>query len=327
MLRAKIIGTGSYTPDKILTNQDFEKMVDTSDEWIKSRTGISERHVAVKGQVTSDFCVAAAKRALEMANIGADDIDLLLIGTVTPDYKLPSLACVVQRKLGLKNAATMDIVAACSGFIFGLSIARAQIISGIYKNIMVIGAEMLSSITNYEDRNTCVLFGDAAGAAILTATEEDTGILSTYMKSDGNLGELLCIPAGGTQNPFSRNGNTPWSDYFIQMRGNEIFKHAVRHMGDAAERVISEAGMTCEQIDWLIPHQANIRIIKATADRVGIPMEKVFMNIEKYGNTSAASVPLALDQAVRTGVVKTGDNIVSVAFGGGLTWGAVLFRW
>jgi 3-oxoacyl-[acyl-carrier-protein] synthase-3 len=327
MLRAKIIGTGSYTPEKILTNQDLEKLVDTSDEWIKSRTGISQRHIAVKGQATSDLCVASAQNALEMANISSDDIDLLLVGTVTPDYKLPSLACIVQKKLGLKNAATMDIVAACSGFIYGLAIARAHIISGIYKNIMVIGAEMLSSVTNYEDRNTCVLFGDGAGAAILTATEEDTGILATYMKSDGNLADLLCIPAGGSHTPYSRNGDTPWSDYFIQMRGNEVFKHAVRHMGDAAKRVIAEAGLTNDQIDWMIPHQANIRIIKATADRVGVPMEKVFMNIEKYGNTSAASVPLALDEAVRSGLIKTGDNIVSVAFGGGLTWGAVLFRW
>ena len=328
MTRAKIIGTGSYVPEKVLTNQDLEKMVDTSDEWIRTRSGIVERRIAAPGENTSDLCVHAATRALEMANLTAEDIDLLLVASVTPDYRLPSLACVVQNKMGMLNAAAMDVVAACAGFIHGLAIGKAFIAINEYKHIMVIGAEELSRITNYEDRNTCVLFGDAAGAAILTASDDDSGILATYLKSDGRLGSLLCIPAGGVASPFVVDGvGPPKSDFFLYMKGNEIYKHAVRSMGDAAERVIKDAGLDTSDVDWLVPHQANIRIIQATAKRIGLSMDKVYLNLEKYGNTSAASVPLALDEAVREGTIKRGDTIVSAAFGGGLTWGAVLFRW
>lgn len=327
MTRAKIIGIGSYAPEKVLTNSDLEKIVDTSDEWIKTRTGISERRIAADGEDTSDMCVRAAAGALDMAGISADDIDLIIAGTVTPDYRLPSVSCMIQKKLGASNAATMDVVAACAGFIHGLSIAQAYITAGTYKNIMVFGAEKLSSITNYEDRNTCVLFGDAAGVAILSASDDDSGILSTYLKSDGNLDRLLHIPAGGTHTPCGHNGDFRREDTCIIMHGNEIFKHAVRYMGDAALRVAKEAGLEPEDIDLLVPHQANLRIIQATAKRLGLPWEKVYLNIEKFGNTSSASVPLALDHAVKEGRIKKGDNIISVAFGGGLTWGAVAIRW
>ncbi len=327
MTRAKIIGIGSYTPERVLTNSDLEKIVDTSDEWIISRTGIIERHIAADDEDTSDMCVEAAKSALDMAGLKETDIDMIIAGTVTPDYRLPSLSCMIQKKLGASNSATMDIVAACAGFIHGLSVAQAYIATGTYKNILVFGAEKLSSITNYDDRNTCVLFGDAAGAAILTASDDESGILSTYLKSDGNLDRLLYIEAGGTHTPYGQNGDFRKQDTCIVMHGNEVFKHAVRYMGDAAARVAKEAGFTPDSIDLLVPHQANIRIIQATAKRVGVPWEKVYLNIEKYGNTSAASVPLALDQAVKEGRIKKGSNIVIVAFGGGLTWGAAAIRW
>ncbi len=328
MVRAKIVGTGSYVPEKVLSNFDLEKLVDTSDEWIRTRSGISERRIAAEGEDTSDMSVKAAKNALNMAGMTPEDIDLLLVASVTPDYRLPSQACIVQDKLELTNAATMDVIAACAGFIHGMSVAQAYIATGMYKRIMIIGAEELSRITNYKDRNTCVLFGDAAGAAILTKSDDDSGILSTYLKSDGSLARLLCIPAGGVHAPFNHNGSgPPKEDFYLYMKGNEIYKHAVRSMGYAAERVITDAGLEKSDVDWLVPHQANIRIIQATAKRIGLPMEKVYINLEKYGNTSAASVPLALDEAIRNGVIKKGDNIVSAAFGGGLTWGAALFRW
>lgn len=327
MTRAKIIGIGSYVPEKVLTNADFEKMVNTSDEWIITRTGISERRVCADGEDTSDMCVRAAERALESAGLKPADIDLVVAATVTPDFRLPSLACVIQKKMGLINAAAMDVAAACAGFIYGLSMAQAYINTGTFKRIMIIGAERLSSITDYSDRNTCVLFGDGAGVAILAASDDDSGILATYLKSDGTLDSLLNIPAGGTHLPFGRNGNFDHRLTCLHMNGNEIFKHAVRFMGDAALKVVNDAGLTPDQVDLLVPHQANIRIIKATARRLGIPMERVYVNIDKFGNTSSASVPLALDHAVREGRIKKGDHIVSVAFGGGLTWGAVAIRW
>jgi len=327
MTRAKIIGIGSYAPEKVLTNGDLEKMVDTSDEWIKSRTGISERRIAGDGEDTSDMCLRAAHKALARAELSADAIDLIIAGTVTPDFRLPSLSCMIQKKLGAFNAATMDVVAACAGFIHGLSIAQAYIATGAFKHIMVFGAEKLSSITNYEDRNTCVLFGDGAGAAVLAPSDDDSGILSTYLKSDGNHDRLLYIQAGGTNTPYGHNGDFRYTDGCIVMHGNEVFKHAVRYMGDAAARVAKDAGLEAKDIDLFVPHQANIRIIRATAQRLGLPWEKVYLNIEKYGNTSAASVPLALDQAVDEGRIKKGDNIISVAFGGGLTWGAAAIRW
>jgi 3-oxoacyl-[acyl-carrier-protein] synthase-3 len=329
MIRAKIAGIGSYVPERVLSNQELEQIVDTSDEWIVSRTGISERRIAANDEDTSDMCVEAARGAFEMASVTAADIDLILAATVTPDFRLPSMACIIQKKLGAKNAASMDIAAACAGFIHGLSIGQAYINAGSYRRILVFGAEKLSSVTNYEDRNTCVLFGDAAGAAVLTPSDDDSGILATYLKSDGSLDRLLYIPSGGTHDPcLGANGDRDHGlGTCIRMNGNEVFKHAVRFMGDAAMRVVKEAGLTTDQVDLLVPHQANIRIIRATAERMGLPWDKVYMNIDRFGNTSAASVPLALDEAIRTGRIKRGDNVVSVAFGGGLTWGAVLFRW
>ncbi len=327
MLRAKIVGTGSYAPERIMTNHDLAKMVETSHDWIMSRTGIAERRVAASDQSTSDLCAEAARGAFEMSGIKAEEIDLIIAATVTPDYHLPAMACVIQKKLGAVNAASMDVVAACAGFIHGLSIAQAYIATGTYKKIMVFGAEVLSTITNYQDRNTCVLFGDGAGVAILVPSEDESGILSTYLKSDGTLDELLYIPGGGTEMPFGRNGDQDSTLRCIHMRGNEIYKHAVRSMGDASMRVIKEAGLETEQISLFVPHQANMRIIQAVAKRLGMPMEKVFLNLEKYGNTSAASVPLALDEAVRQGRIKSGDYVLSAAFGGGLTWGAAVIRW
>lgn len=327
MPQARIIGTGAAYPERILTNRDFEQMVDTSNEWIISRTGIAERRVAKEGQVTSDFCVEAAEKALEMAGRKPEDVDLILCATVTPDYRLPSLACIVQKRMEMNNAASMDIVAACAGFIHGLSIAQAYIAAGTYRTILLIGAEMLSSVTNYKDRNTCILFGDAAGAVVIEPSNNGRGVLATYLKSDGRYDTLLNIPAGGAKSPYIRNGQFSAEETCIHMNGNEVFKHAVRQMGDAAVKVLAMAGISREDIDLMVPHQANIRILQATAKRIGLPMEKVYLNLEKFGNTSSASVPVALDEAWRTGKIKENDNILSVAFGGGLTWGAVAIRW
>ena len=324
---AVITGTGSFTPEKVLTNADLEKMVETTDEWITARSGIKERRIADKETAASDLSFEATKKAMEEAKIKPEELDLILIGTVTPDYLLPSTACILQDKLGAKNAAVMDIVAACSGFLYGLSVAQAFIYSGKYKTILVIGVEVLSKITNWNDRNTCVLFGDGAGAAIVQRTQENNkGILATYLCGDGSLANLLHIPVGGTRTPLTKE-NIDKGDQYIKMEGNEVFKSAVRSMGDAATRALKEANISAEQIDLLIPHQANIRIIEATAKRLKLPMEKVFVNIDKYGNTSAASIPIALDEARKSGRIKPGDITLLVAFGAGFTWGLAVIRW
>ena len=324
---AVITGTGSFTPEKVLTNADLEKMVDTTDEWITSRSGIKERRIADKEIAASDLCFEATKKAMAEAKIKPEELDLILIGTVTPDYLLPSTACILQDRLGAKNAAVMDIVAACSGFLYGLSVAQAFIYSGKYKTILVIGVEILSKITNWNDRNTCVLFGDGAGAAIVQRTQENNkGILATYLCGDGSLANLLHIPVGGTRTPLTKE-NIDKGDQYIKMEGSEVFKSAVRSMGDAATRALKEANISAEQIDLLIPHQANIRIIEATAKRLKLPMEKVFVNIDKYGNTSAASIPIALDEARKSGRIKPGDITLLVAFGAGFTWGSAVIRW
>src|SRR3989337_959586 len=324
---AVITGTGSFTPEKVLTNADLEKMVETTDEWITARSGIKERRIADKETAASDLSFEATKKAMEEAKIKPEELDLILIGTVTPDYLLPSTACILQDKLGAKNAAVMDIVAACSGFLYGLAVAQAFIYSGKYKTILVIGVEVLSKITNWNDRNTCVLFGDGAGAAIVQRTPENNkGILATYLCGDGSLANLLHIPVGGTRQPLTTE-NIDKGDQYIKMEGNEVFKSAVRSMGDAATRALKEANISAEQIDLLIPHQANIRIIEATAKRLKLPMEKVFVNIDKYGNTSAASIPIALDEARKSGRIKPGDITLLVAFGAGFTWGSAVIRW
>jgi len=324
---AVITGTGSSVPERILTNADLEKMVETSDEWITTRSGIKERRIADDGTAASDLSLEASKQAMEEAKVKPEEIDLILIGTITPDFLLPSTACILQDRLNAKNAGVMDIVAACSGFIYGLSVAQAFIYSGKYKTILVVGVEILSKITDWTDRNTCVLFGDGAGASIVQRSEDNNkGILATYLCGDGSLANLLHIPLGGTRVPLTKE-NIDKKGQYIKMEGNEVFKSAVRSMGDAALRVLKEAKISSEEVDLLIPHQANIRIIEATAKRIKLPMEKVYVNIDKYGNTSSASIPIALDEARKYGRIKPGDITLLVAFGGGFTWGSAVIRW
>ncbi len=327
MINAVITGIGSYTPDRILTNADFEKMVETNDEWIVSRTGIKERHVVSNGSGTSDLALKAGQRAMENAGIGPDDLDLIIVGTVTPDYQVPSAACIVQEKMGAFGAAAMDVSAACASFIYGLTSASGMIRSGQYRRILVIGAETLSSITDYTDRGTCVLFGDAAGSVVLEAKEGNApeGVLSSVLETDGRYAKLLWIPVGGSVESYDPDSEGKQRIY-LEMNGNEVFKVAVRAMVSSSRKVCEKAGVSKDDIALFIPHQANIRIIDAVRKRLGLPEEKVFVNIEKYGNTSSASVPLALDEAVKAGKAKKGDLVLMVAFGGGLTWGASIVR-
>lgn len=326
MANSRITGIGSFVPSKRLTNKYFEEIVDTSDEWIRTRTGIKERRVTTDKESGSMMSVEAAKKAMAMAGAKPEEIDLVLIGTVTPDFRLPSQACIVQQKMGLVNAATMDIVAACAGFLHGLATADAYIRTGHFRKALVIGVEKLTSIVDYADRNSCVLFGDGAGAVIVEPGDGKRGILSSFMKSDGRHARLLWIPDGGSINPPQNQKNGD-GEYYIRMNGKEVFKHAVREMADASLKVIAEAGITPDDVKLLVPHQANIRIIEATAKRLGLSMDKVFLNIEKYGNTSAASVPIALHEAFLEGRFKEGDVVLMTAFGGGLTWASTLVRW
>ena len=325
-MRARISGTGSYAPPGVMTNADFEKMVDTSDEWIVSRTGIRERRIATDDMSCADMAAEASRRALASAGYTHEDIDLVICGTVTPDYRLPSNACVLQEMIGFPNAVAFDVTAACTGFITGLSIASAYIATGQHKRALIVGAEKLSSITNYGDRNTCVLFGDGAGAVVLEGCDDGRGVLSTFMRSDGSLRSWLWIERGGSRYPHSSDGPIGTSDKIL-MNGSDVFKVAVRAMGAAASKVIEDAGLTPDDIALFIPHQANLRIIEAIAKRLKLPPEKVYLNIERYGNTSAASVPIALDEASREGRLKPGDNVVMVAFGGGMIWGAAAVKW
>ncbi|HEX4840435.1 MAG TPA: beta-ketoacyl-ACP synthase III [Rhabdochlamydiaceae bacterium] len=319
--RAKIVGTGSYVPERVLSNQDLEKMVETSDEWIVSRTGMRERRIARGDEFTSDMGLAAAKKALEAAKIPAESLDLILFATLTPDYIFPSTACLIQTQLGATKAAAVDVQAACTGYLYVLGMAKAFIESGIYKNILVIAAEKLSSIVNYTDRNTCVLFGDGASAAVISLEGKGLAIREISLGSDGELAKLLILPAGGSRQPATRE-SVDGGLHFLQMEGKEVFKHAVRRMESASKEVIDRAGIQESEISWLIPHQANMRIIEALAKRFEVPMEKVFITIHKYGNTSASSVGIALDEMLRQNNVKKGDNILLTAFGAGLTWGA-----
>lgn len=323
---AEIIGTGSAAPERVLTNLDLEKMVETSDEWIRTRTGIRERRVADENTATSDLAAQAARRALEDTNLGIADLDMIMVATVTPDTNFPSTACLVQDKIGAKRAAVLDIGAACSGFIYGLSLARSLIDMGEYSTILVIGAETLTKITDWQDRNTCVLFGDGAGAAILQAGDKNRGILATHLGGDGSLGSLLILPAGGSRLPASHQ-TVDEKLHYIKMAGNEVFKSAVRAMGDSAVSVLEKVGLSSQDVDLLITHQANLRIIQATAKRIHLPMERVYVNLDRYGNTSAASIPIALDEACRRGLIKEGDTSLLVAFGAGFTWGSAVIRW
>lgn len=328
---SSIIGTGSYVPERVLTNDDLSKIVDTSDEWITTRTGIKERHIAAENEATSDMATKAALRALEAANMKAEDIELIIVATVTPDMFFPSTACFVQKKLGAANAVCFDVSAACSGFLYALQVARNFINTGTRGTALVIGAEKLSSLINWQDRNTCVLFGDAAGAVVLKRIEEgDTNapgrVLSTVMGTDGNLVDLLKVPGGGSACPITPE-NAASRPNTIHMEGRETFKHAVTRMSQAAEQALELAGLQKSDIGMVIPHQANARIITAIADRLGLPEEKTFMNLQKYGNTSAATIPVALDEANREGRIKRGDVLLLVAFGGGFTWASTVLKW
>lgn len=326
MIRAKVIASGSYVPEKVLTNHDIEKMVNTSDEWIFKRTGIRERRIADEKQATSDLAYEASRSALKSAGLKAKDIDLIIVATATGDMPFPATGCILQDKLAARKAAAFDVNAACSGFVYGLSIADAFIKSGIYKRILIAGAETLSKSTDWEDRTTCVLFGDGAGAVILEATKENRGIMSTRMHSDGNLWSLIHIPAGGSRFPASSETIKKRSHY-IKMKGNETFKVAVRTLESLVVETLEDNNLKTSQLSLLIPHQANLRIIQAIAQRLKLPMEKVVVNLDRYGNTSAASVPIALDEAVKAGRIRDGDYILLEAFGGGLTWASALIKW
>jgi 3-oxoacyl-[acyl-carrier-protein] synthase III len=322
-----IAGTGSYLPETVLTNEDLAKRVDTSDEWIFSRTGIRERRIAAEGEFTSHMASAAARKALEQAGLDAADVQLIIVATITPDTLTPATACYVQRQLGASKAVAFDISAACSGFLYAMKISKRLIADGAFENALIIGAEKLSAFVNWEDRTTCVLFGDGAGAAVLRRAQPGEGeILATEMGTDGNLTHLLNIPGGGSACPITES-NVGNHLSTLAMQGKEVFKHAVNRMKEAAETVIARANLQPEDIACVIPHQANLRIIDAIADRLAVPEGRVFVNLDKYGNTSAAAVAIALDEANRSGAFKRGDNIVLVVFGAGLTWAAAAVRW
>lgn len=322
----KIIGSGFFVPDKVLTNYDLEKMVDTSDEWITTRTGIKERRIASSQQATSDLTIEASQRALDDAGLKAGDIDLLMVATSTPDTLFPSTACWVQRGLQADSIPAFDISAGCTGFLYGMIMANSLLLSGTHKRILLAGSECLTKITNWKDRSTCVLFGDAAGAVILEKSNDDSGMLSYYWKADGNLGELLYQPAGGSRRPATRE--TVEQDlHYLHMKGNEVFKHAVKRMGEAALTALKKAGLEKEDIDYLLPHQANIRIIEATGKRLKLPPQRVYSNIHRYGNVSVASIPISIHELKTEGKLKKGDIIVMDAFGAGFTWAAVVYRW
>ncbi|MGN7412195.1 beta-ketoacyl-ACP synthase III [Paenibacillus sp. SAF-068] len=321
-----IIGTGKYVPEKILTNSDLEKMVDTNDEWIVSRTGIKERHIAAPDQATSDLAYEAAIKALESAGMTGSDLDLIIVATITPDSSFPSTACILQDRLGAKGAAAFDLSAACSGFVYGLASATSFIQSGMYNNALVIGADCLSRITDYTDRNTCVLFGDGAGAVVVGEVPEGRGFKAFDLGAEGAGGSLLQMEGGGSRLPASAE-TVENKKHYIYMNGREVFKFAVRVMGTATVEVLRKAGMERTDVDLFVPHQANIRIIQSAMQRLELPEEKVVVNVDKYANTSAASIPLALVEAAEEGRMKAGDTVLMVGFGGGLTWGASVLVW
>jgi 3-oxoacyl-[acyl-carrier-protein] synthase-3 len=324
--RAVIVGTGSCLPDKIMANADLERLVDTSDEWIVSRTGIRERRVATEDESMSKFAVAAARQALEASGVPATDIDLLICATVTPDMPIPSTACIIQDRLGATRAAAFDLAAGCSGFLYGLTVAERFIASPQYRHVLLIGAEVLSKYVDWRDRTTCILFGDGAGAVVLRAGAAPYGVLASTLRADGTLADYIQVPAGGTREPASAR-TIAEGRHFIKMKGNETFKMAVRSMEETAREALEMAGLKTTDIDVFIPHQANRRIIDAVGSRLGVREEQVYINIERVGNTAAASIPVALDEAVRKGRVKRDDVVLFAAFGTGLTWGAAVCRW
>ena len=328
LYKTKIAGIGSYLPEKRLTNFYLEKMVDTNNDWIVERTGIKARRLASSDQATSDLSLIAATRAMEAADVTASQLDLILVATVSPDHLMPNTACILQAKLGAPNCMAVDISAACSGFVYGLSIADQFVTTGRYKTVLVVGAEVLHHLVNYEDRETCILFGDAAGAAVVTRAEpgESSELISSHLHADGEIGDLFVMPGGGSRQPFSQHVLDN-KLHFVRMKGREIFKHAVRTMSQSCEEALSANGMSGDDVDWLIPHQANSRIVEAVAKHFGIPMGKVILEIEDMGNTSAATIPVAFDHAIRDGRIKRGDTVLLTAFGAGITSGSFLLRY
>ncbi|MDI6827119.1 MAG: beta-ketoacyl-ACP synthase III [Armatimonadota bacterium] len=323
---AGIIGIGSFAPQKVLTNADLEKIVDTTDEWIVTRSGIRERRIVENGVAASDLAVEAANKALSSAGISAEKIDLIICATITGDYPFPATSCVIQDRIGAKNAAAFDLQAGCSGWVYSLATAAQFIETGAYEHILVVGVDVLSCVTDWTDRSTCVLFGDAAGAALVGRVEAGKGLLSFTLGADGSGGDLLKIPAGGSKLPPSEE-TVSNRQHYIKMEGREVFKFAVRIMGEASLKVLEKCGLSPSDVSLFIPHQANIRIIEAAAERLNLPPEKVFVNVQSYGNTSAASIPLALDEAYRMGRLGNGDIVVVVGFGAGLTWAAGVIKW
>lgn len=326
MIRAKITGTGSSVPENVLTNFDLERMVDTSDEWIVTRTGIRERRIAGEGEYTSTFASAAAQKALDAAGVTADQIDMIVVGTLTPDYPFPATACLVQQNIKAVNASAFDLSAACSGFVYALATAQKFIQAGTVKKALVIGAEVLSRIVDWTDRNTCLLFGDGAGAVVLEAVEGESGVLSTHMHADGNYWDLLYQKGCGSRHPASQQ-NLDDRLIYLNMQGNEVFKHAVRAMGEVSQEALAANGLTTDDVTLFIPHQANQRIVDSVGKRLGIGADRVYVNLDRFGNTSAASIPIALDEVVRAGRLKEGDILLLAAFGGGFTWGSAALRW
>jgi 3-oxoacyl-[acyl-carrier-protein] synthase-3 len=324
-MKARIAGTGSYVPAKVLTNADLERMVATSDEWIRERTGIRERHIVGAGEACSDLAVQAGKRALAAAGLAATDLDMILVATCTGDYPLPATACLVQHQLGATKAAACDLSAACCGFVYALSVADAYVKTGMH-HVLVIGSEVMSVITDWTDRNTCVLFGDGAGAAVISASDGEQGILSTHLRSDGNLCELIAAPGGGSRTPPSEKVIAERMQC-IKMKGHETFKVAVRTLEEIARETLEANHLRAEDLDLYVPHQANVRILNAVMERLGLPIEKMMLNLDRYGNTSAASIPIVLDEAVHAGRIKDGSLVMLGAFGAGLTWASAMIRW
>jgi len=323
--KVSIIGTGSYVPEKVLTNQDLEHIVETSDEWIYSRTGMRERHIAADDQAASDLGAEAAKKALEDAGVTADEIDLIIVATLSPDMFFPSTACFVQEKIGAKNAFCFDLGAACSGFLYALDNAKNQIAAGAINTALVIGSEKMSTFVDWEDRGTCILFGDGAGAAVLQAGAEGRGLMNAVMGSDGSLADLLWTPGGGSRNPISHE-MIDEKQHYLKMQGREVFKHAVKRMGDTVVQALEKNEISVDDVNCFIPHQANVRIIDAISRRLGVA-DRMYSNVEKYANTSSAALAIALDEAVKDGTISKGDLVVLTVFGGGFTWGANVLEW
>ena len=325
--KTKIISTGSYIPEMVITNADLEKMVDTSDEWISTRTGIKRRHIAKKEEAASDLAYHASIKALEKAGISARELDMIIVATITPDMLFPATACILQDKLGARRIPAFDLEAACSGFLYGISVASQFIDSGTYETILVVASETLSKIIDWKDRNTCVIFADGAGAAVLRSSSDDTGgIISIYLGADGGGAELVGVPAGGSRMPASIE-TIKGRQHYMKMKGNELFKRAVKVMTEAVEKVLEMGNLTYKDIDFFIPHQANIRIIQAVTKRINLPMDKVYVNLHECGNMSAASIAVALDQALDEGKIKKKDKILLASFGGGLTWASMVIEW